>query len=223
MASRIGEILRIPYGGAQVGTLAVELDRRAGAPLRLSDGPYPFAEPPDLVRLTSLADRLAILREHLQSLCGLWDKLAHLFLAAYFARIATAIAANEPELTALAARSGGLFAPPDWSFSALRPLPQAHLGAPPVRVDFAFWTGVALVAIDLQGSGSPRKQRQEELARLREQGVTVVAVPGGALQAEGEALLARLLPAPFQKFWAGVGLPSSPFGPETLAQIRPAD
>jgi hypothetical protein len=224
MAGADHETMMIPYGRAKLvpdarGEPVVAV--RAGRPLRLSDGPYPFAEPPDLIGLSSRADRLEILREHLQALCGVWDRPAHGFLAAYFGWIGAAIAGGETELAALAQRAGGLFAPADWSFAALRPLPQAHISAAgaAVRVDFAFWTGTGLIAIDLQGSASPRRQRQEELALLAAQGVVMVALPGAASQAAGAAVFDRLLPAPFHRFWRGVALPSGPFGPQALDEI----
>jgi len=221
MSSRSCEIL-IPYGRANAASAGPALHIVAGATLRLSDGPYPFAEPPDLIGAATTAARLDLLRDHLHTLCRPWDKLAQLFLDAYFARIAAAIAAADGELRALAAASGGLFAPEHWSFSALRPLPQAHLppgdGAP-VRVEFAFWTGERLIAIELEGSGTPRKARRDELARLEAVDALLVRVPGAALQEQGERLLAALLPPPFQRFWDGVTLPSGPFGPDALGEI----
>jgi hypothetical protein len=199
---------------------------RRGAALRLADGPYPFPEPPDLIRIASVPDRLALLCEHAQSLCGVWDRPAREFLAAYFAFIAAALAAAEPALAAHTEAMGGLFASADWSFAALRPLPQGHVDAaaeaPPVRVDVAFWTGTALVAIDIRGSASPRRQRLDELQRIAAAGVQVIDVPAQPLRTEGAALLARVLPAPFQRFWEGVHLPRSPFGPN-LDDIRRAD
>ncbi len=212
----------IPYGRARPGDAGPALSLGAGAKLRLADGTYPFAEPPDLVRATSVADRLDILREHLASLCGPWDRLAALFLATYFEWIASSLAAATPELEATAARAGGLFAPEDWSFCALRPLPQAHLPAgegAPVRADFAFWTGASFVALDLQGSAAPRRQRRDELQRLAASGVALVAVPGAALQQERALLLARVLPQDLQRFWADVPFPAGPFGPGELGGL----
>jgi len=217
----------IPYGRAKLapgdpGEPAVRV--RAGAMLRLSDGPYPFPEPPDLVRIVTTADRLALLNEHLQSLCSVWDRPAQAFLDAYFRWIDRTIAANAEALAAVSARTGGLFAPADWSFAAPRPLPQAHLcpdAGPPVRADFAFWLGDGLLAIELRGAGT-RRQRQEELARLAAAGIAVLALDAVALQRDGAALLASVLPPPFQRFFAGLLLPASPFGP-ALDEIRAAD
>ncbi len=220
------DTITIPYGRAKIAA-----DDRAGPAvtlfpgraLRLSDGPYPFDEPPDLIRATTTPERLALLSQHLQSLCDLWDRPARLFLETYFQFIAAAIDVGATEIAAQARRVGGLFVPADWSFAALRPLPQAHLavsgGAAPVRVEFAFWTGAATIAVTLEGSASPRRQRREELALLAAAGVAIVAVPVASLQQDGARLLARLLPAPFQRFWHDVSLPASPFGPPALDEI----
>jgi hypothetical protein len=219
MPSLSREVVRVPYGRTEVASAGPEVALVAGAPLRLCDGPYPFAEPPDLIGLATRDQRLALLGEHLASLCAPWDPLARAFLDAYFAGIAATLAREADALAALAARSGGLFAPEDWSFAALRPLPQAHLAAgagAPVRVDFAFWTGAGFVAIALEGSATARKQRLEELARIVDSGVVLVRVPGLALKREGADALARLLPRAFHRFWEGVLLPSSPFGPDAL-------
>lgn len=203
--------LIISYGAAAADPAAptIVVDRAGGGPLRLADGPYSFPEPPDLFRLATTQERLDFLREHLESLCGLWDKRARLFLDAYFDHIGIVLDAAAP---VLAARAGGLFAPRDWSFSALRPLPQAHL-AGAVRVDFAFWTGAGLIAIELLGSATPRRPRQAELTQLREGGVAVIALAMGDLQRDGAGLLARALPAPFHDFWRAAPLPVSPFVP----------
>jgi len=218
----LGEETRISYGRFRAGDAGPELRVAMGAKLRLSDGPYPFAEPPDLVRATNVEDRLDLLREHLRSLCGPWDRLAALFLDAYFEWIAASVAAAAPELHALVSRAGGLFVPRDWSFCALRPLPQAHLPAgegAPVRTDFAFWTGAFFIAIDLQGSAAPRRQRRDELARLAAAGTMLVTVPGGALQQERARLLERVLPPEMRRFWADVPLPAGPFGPDALGEL----
>lgn len=217
MPSRDRDAIQLPYGRAKLapddvaGPAARLVPGRA---LRLSDGPYPFAEPPDLIGCATLAARLDLLREHLQSLCDVWDQPSQLFLDAYFGWVALALEGAADELAQAAARLGGLFHAADWSFAALRPLPQAHLapdGGTPVRVEFAFWTGAGFVAVTLEGASRPRRQRRDELARLAAGGIALVAVPGLDLKREGAALLARLLPAPLQHFWRDVPLPMSPF------------
>ncbi len=197
------------FYGAATRDDAQAVSLRRGAPLRLSVGPYPFAEPPDLIRLAPAAARLDFLREHLRSLCGLWARPPLQFLHAYFAWIGTTLAAA-PVVRALAEAAHGLFTPEDWSFAALRPLPAALLpaGDAAVRTDFAFWTGAGVIAIELPGER--RAQRRGELALLSASGVTVVELTSADL-ADGVALGTKL-PADFTEFWRGVPLPRSPFG-----------
>jgi hypothetical protein len=217
--------LVIPYGVPTLagavgdGVPSVSIGRAQRTPLRLWHGPYPFAEPPDLNRLKGTAERLAFIKEHLKSLCGLWARPPLDFLEAYFRWIDAALEAGRAELEA---KGGGLFQPRDWSFAAFRPLPLAHLpvaAGRSVRADFAFWTGDRLAAIELIGESTPRRQRREELGALRQAGIELVEIPHAAL-AGGE--LGALLPQSFARFWDGVELPKSPFGPAALAEIQAA-
>jgi hypothetical protein len=157
----------------------------------------------------------------------LWERLPRLFLELYFRAIAAEIAANRPALAARGAAAGGIFDAGDWSYSALRPLPQAHLplseiaagGPRSVRADFAFWTGVALVAVELVGSAGLTRVRAASLDELRRAGVAVFEISGAMLQREGASGLAAALPAAFHRFWEGEALPSSPFGRAALDEI----
>jgi len=209
--------LVIPYGSGL--RVTVEPHR----PLRLGTMAWDFPERPDLIALVSVADRLDFLRDHLKSLCGLWDKLSRLFLDAYFRDIPECIATNRPALGALAADHGGLFRPEDWSFSALSPLPQARLSAgPETPVDFAFWTGAELHAICIMSSASQNRARREGRARLRDNGIIVTEIPGAELQSGRPGDLIARLPAVFSDFWKTVSLPSSPFRIGALGEILPA-
>jgi hypothetical protein len=229
------DVLVIPYGtsaspldasgAVEPGVPRVLIDRREHRPLRLNNAPYAFAEPPDPIRLAALDERLGFLRDHLLSFCGLWDQLPRLFLTLYFHAVAAAIEANRASLEARAAASGGLFDYRDWSFSALCPLPEAHLplpaGAvvPRLRTDLAFWTGTTLVAVELLGAASTSRERQAALAALRQSGVAVIEIAGSELKRAGERALLVALPAPFWHFWEGETLPSSPFGRAALDEI----
>jgi hypothetical protein len=220
--------LLIPYGvatlalagAANEGMPSVAIGRAQRMPLRLWHGPYPFAEPPDLSRLKGTAERLAFIKEHLKSLCGLWAKPPLDFLEAYFRWIDSNLETNRAELDALATKGGGLFQPRDWSFAAFRPLPLAHLPIAAdrtVRTDFAYWTGDKLAAIELVGEGTQRRQRREELDALRLAGVELAEIPVARLGGD----IAALLPQSFARFWDGIELPKSPFGPAALAEIQP--
>jgi hypothetical protein len=122
----------------------------AGTALRLNSAKIEFGEPPPLQTLVSVADQLAFLRGHFQHECGIWAKHTRLFMARYIDWVDAEIAANRTELAEKLARFGTLYAPEQWSFSALRPLARAHLAAPEtpgatlpdtlVRADIAFWT-----------------------------------------------------------------------------------
>jgi len=191
-------------------------------PLRLSTMAWDFPERPDLIALISVADRLNFLRDHLKSLCGLWDKLPRLFLDAYFRDIPECIATNRPALDALAAAHGGLFRSEDWSFSAVCPLPQARLPAvPETPVDFAFWTGAELHAVRITSSASQDRAQREGRARLRNNGIVVTEIPGAELQSGRPGDLLARLPAVFGDFWKTVSLPSSPFRIGAIGEILP--
>jgi len=197
------------------GTLVVT----RGAKLRLGDGGYSFAEPPDLLRLATTAQRLDFLKEHLQARCELWAKAQRQFLETYFAWIAATLA-REPARGELTALGRGLFAPLDWAFAALRPLPNAFLpvGQTPLPMDFAFWTGAGFAGIELV-TGTVRAQRRAELDALRQAGIALAELAPGDL-AGADALDAKL-PGDLKAFWRGLALPPSPFGPRDLA-IEPA-
>ena len=211
----MADAITIFYGAATRDD-AQAVSVRRDAPLRLSDGPYPFAEPPDLIRLATTAARLDCLREHLRSLCGLWAKPPLAFLDAYFAWIGATLAAA-PAQRALTEAGQGLFAAEDWSFAALRPLPSALLPTSdaPIRTDFAFWTGAGFVAVEL--SGERRAQRRSELARLAAAGVSIIdLVPADLADA---AALGAKLPPEFAAFWRDIPLPRSPFGARGLTIV----
>ncbi len=217
------DLLVISYGSG----LEVRIDRGRREPLRLSTMAWEFPERPDLIALTGRRERLDFLRDHLKSLCGLWDKLPRLFLDAYFRHIDACVEASRATLQDAAECLGGVFAPEDWSYAALCPLPQARLLASDdtadlVPIDFAFWTGEGLYAVDVVGTTTPARSRRDDRARLKAAGVPVLEIPGLDLQQQGAGGLAALLPAPFTDFWKTVRLPSSPFRIGQLDEILPA-
>lgn len=214
-----GRSLDILYGVAEPGPAAPSVRVVRGVPLRLWEGPYPFAEPPDLIRLTDVAQRLDFLRDHLQSLCGIWAGSLRIFLAAYFRWVGSVLAANQAAVERQT-EGGGLFQAADWSFAAFRPLPSAHLPANggTIRVDITFWTGERLVAIELIGGGTLRAKRQAELDALRAAGVALCEIPVAGLDG---AVLDQHLPPDFARFWQGIALPRSPFGGTVPMAILP--
>ena len=103
----------------------------------------------------------------------------------------------------------------DWVFDAMMPLPQAHLYqndplqdsfqfAPSrmMKVDFAFWTGKRLVAIEIDGSshaGSDAHIQKDRL--LQRSGVHVVHILNSELAKYGIKVIERLLPQEITSFW----------------------
>jgi hypothetical protein len=209
--------LVISYGNG----LGVTLEPQK--PLRLSTMAWDFPERPDLIALATVPQRLDFLRDHLKSLFGLWDKLPRLFLDAYFREIAESIARNRPALEAAAAARGGLFRPEDWSYAALCPVPQARLpAAPEAPVDFVFWTGEELHAVEIASAASESRHRRDNRARLRKSGISLIELAGSELASGRPGDLASRLPADLREFWRSDALPSSPFRVGSLDEILPA-
>jgi len=218
--------LIIPYGIAEwrpdANAPQVVIDTEARDPLRLNDGPYDFAELPPAAGTGTVAERLAILCCHLTELCDQWAKRPRQFMALYFRFIDAVIAADRPALEAHVQRFGGLFTAEDYVFSALRPLPRAHLPVASdarVRVDFAFWTGARLVAVDITGDEAQRPTWQERGRQLEAAGVQRIEIAGSAVAEEDPGLLRAALPPEFAAFWRSEPLPSSPFRAASLGDI----
>jgi len=191
--------------------------------LMLSNMAWDFPERPDLIALTTVSQRLDFLRDHLKSLCGLWEKPPRLFLDGYFRDIAECIARHRPALDALAAAHGGLFRPDDWSYSALCLLPLARLpAAPETPVDFAFWTGESFLIVDIVGTATRSRGHRDGPARLRALGISVIEIAGTEIESDRPGDLASRLPAEINGFWRTDVLPSSPFHVGSLGEILPA-
>ncbi len=187
--------------------------------LRLYDGPYDFIEAPPLQDLADPAAQLEYLRAYSDRHCSLWGKFQKLFVARYFAFVSDEIERSRRALEDRVAAFEGLYHYRDWLFSALRPLPQAHLclsdgGPPPVRVDFAFWTGAAVLAVDLVGVETAGPAQVERAGRLLDAGVERVALSHAALRS-GD--LADHLPPALLGFWEHDPVPCGPFVPGMLA------
>lgn len=103
----------------------------------------------------------------------------------------------------------------DWVFEAMMPLPQAHLYqsdpladefhfAPNrmMKVDFAFWTGKRLVAVEIDGSshsGSDAHIQKDRL--LQRSGVHVIHILNQEISKHGMKVIRRLLPTEITQFW----------------------
>ncbi len=219
--------LLIPYGTAEWRPetrgpqIAIETDARD--PLRLNDGPYDFAELPPAAGTGTVAERLAILRDHLTEFCDQWAKRPRQFVALYFRFIDHVIAADRAAIDTHVAKFAGLFTADDYAFSALRPLPRAHLpvaGDAHVRVDFAFWTGERLVAVDIAGDEARGSAWEGRARQLEAAGIQRTEIPSAAIAKDDPDVLRKALPPEFAAFWRSEPLPSSPFRGTALGEIE---
>lgn len=107
-----------------------------------------------------------------------------------------------------------------WIFDALLPLPQAHLyQANPLddhytfaptrmmKVDFVFWTGKRLVAVEIDGGSHLGSEAHVEKDRLLQRaGVQVVHILNSEIRKYGIKVVERLLPDEITLFWKSVEL-----------------
>ncbi len=193
--------MRIPFGLDRLPrdpTLrSVEVGR---SPLRLNTEPVP----PDVMPLATgdHAARVTAALAWLESLCGDYAPLRRQFIAAYFRFAASVIDAHRTELMAWLQRYDGLYAPEDFLWSALRPLPRGWVpvGEHLLPADMVFWDGVQPLAIELAARDTDRQRA------LHAANVVIMRIEPTAFDR-----LDALLPPSFHRFWDGERLPSSPF------------
>ena len=200
-----------------------------GKALRLNSGGLVFGSPPPLATMPAVADQLLFLRGHFQHHCGIWAKSARLFIERYFEFIEMEIAAHRAELEIRLERFGSLYIPEHWAFSALRPLPRAHLEAPEnpgetppeslVRCDIAFWPAKGAVAIELVGTTTRGATEEKWRARLETADIRVIEIRPEQL-ADSDSFRA-CLPDDFRKFWHQEALPAGPFRADAGPLVLP--
>jgi hypothetical protein len=188
--------LRIPYGFDRLPRDPNLRSAEVGdESLRLNSEPVP----PDSMPLSvgDHAARVTAAIDWLCSQCGDYAPLRRQFIASYFAFIAAEIEAHHAELVERLKPFDGLYAPEDFLWSALRPLPRAWvpMGDRLLAADMVFWNGTQPIAIEL---GARETERERAL------------VAAGVLVHRVEPGMPRL-PDEFRGFWQGTTLPSSPF------------
>ena len=186
--------MRIPFGLDHLPRRIALDDTRlrsvsvGTAPLRLNTEPLP---PDVLVAAADHPARVVAAVGWLHDLCGDYAPPRRQFIAAYFDLIAAHIAEHRAELAAALSRYDDIYAPEDWLWSALRPLPRAWLPADErlLPADIAFWDGTQALAFERD---SPRQ------SLLRKAGIPII-----------ESIAE--LPDTFRHFWRSQTLPMSPF------------
>jgi hypothetical protein len=207
----------------------VVVDIAKHGPLRLNSGQYEFMEPPNHRELADPADQMAFVLNHIKIQCDLWSKFQKLFLDRYFEFIAGQVEENKGQLQELISPFGLLYQPRDWMFSALRPLPQAHLFVSKtdteyspddlIAADFGFWGADGGIALYLSNSPNRNAARQKRYDRLEAAGINVVEIDQNNLQPDKQGMFEDQLPDDFRTFWEGEPFPSGPFKSDVLAQI----
>jgi len=215
-------LLRIPYGVSEYSPGSRTLEAAVATPLslRLNNSRYEIDELPEAARSGTVAERLAYLRDYHEELCGDYARRPRQFIALYFRLIDAVMAATRPALEEKAARFGGLFGWQDYAFSALRPLPRAHVPTDGgfERADFAFWTGPRLVVIDLAGE-TRGPSWSERCRRLETAGASLIELPTTALVGDDPQKLQDFLPPEIAVACLQESMPSAPFKTAPLGEI----
>ena len=121
------------------------------------------------------AARVNAMMRWLNGSCGDYSPPRQRFIAGYLRAVSDHLHAHHDELAAGLQRYDGLYAPRDWLWSALRPLPRAWVRADgrPLPCDVAFWDGEHVMAIELAA------QETERSAELCSSGIEVPACRRG--------------------------------------------
>jgi hypothetical protein len=174
------------------------------APLRLNSEPVPADAMPAVIG--DHAARVVAAQEWLQGQCGDYAPLRWQFVASYFGFVAAHLAAHRVELAEHVKPYDGLYAPEDFLWSALRPLPRGWVPTQGqlLPADVVFWDGAQAVAIELSARETDRQKA------LQAAGIAVYRIEPNMLAGD-PVQLAQILPKNFQRFWRGQALPSSPF------------
>ena len=158
---------------------------------------------------------IEIIRNHFRDKCELGTDYEKKFIDLYFeycadkTTVPAYLSGREPK---------DLGAPYDddaWIFEALLPLPQAHLyqenpleghfsfvPSRMMKVDFVFWTGKRLVAVEIDGGSHIGSDAHVEKDRLLQRaGVHVIHILNSEITKYGKTVIERLLPQEVTDFW----------------------
>jgi hypothetical protein len=210
----------------QSETPCVYIDKASEWPIVMTD--FPEAFPQEFSRGKEYDDPIAafeFIRNYLKKNCEIQTDAEQRFLDLYFSYILDQVILSKKNLPE-SWRSQVPYNNPHWLFRALMPLPQAHLYLEDpfgdrfqflpekmVKVDFAFWTGTEIVAVEIDGPshiGSPNHVTKDRA--LVRAGVHVVHILNNELMEYGEKAINRLLPDSITLFWRHTSENFNPLG-----------
>jgi hypothetical protein len=208
-----------------------EFELGSTPPFRLGTDDDLRFPPSFLADLPDTAGKLARLKADVSRDFDMFAKNPRRLLDLYFDFIMARLDEETAELERRLQSLGGLFRVEDWAFSALRPMPNAAIfdaddpeAASAIAIhDMAFWTGRAVLAIRLRGSGTPSPRETEACKRLLATGVRIVTIPVQELAAGIGIFSQSRFPAEFLSFWQGAPYPCSPFRPQGLTRSLSLD
>ena len=192
------------------------IDAGAGRPLKLNNGRYGGDFP------AGSADPFDAIRQHLSGLCGTWSRTPQRFLEHYFTEVEAVVEEARDELSLILSPYHGLFTYRDWRYSAPKPLPRAFLPLSDafLQVEFAFWLGDRLLAVQSELGALTPRAAAERTARLARAGIESVSYGLADLVPGNRALLTQILGRQGLAFWSGEILPAGPLRPDVP---RPLD
>lgn len=195
-------------------TPLVYINRSEKKALRLRDFLEVF--PGDFPSLLEQPEALEFIREHLKKTCNLDTDFEKRFLDLYFAHCSSTA---EPTKWELQHHNREKLPPPkndpDWVFDALLPLPQAHLYSNDplrenysfvpdrmVKIDFAFWTGTEILAVEIDGSSHVGSESHVQKDRMLQRvGIPVFHILNAELLKHGQRVITHLLPPSVTHYW----------------------
>ena len=200
----------------QSDTPLAYIDRSQQIALRLRN--FTNVMPGDWPPVFDAHEALAIVQKSLRENCEVSTDSERRFLDLYFDYIRKSMA-PPTYLTRSQTERKSWRAPydnDDWMFEALLPLPQAHLYqsnplddtfsfAPNrmMKVDFAFWTGKRILAIEIDGGSHIGSEAHIEKDRLLQRsGIHVVHILNSEIAKHGMKVIERLLPPELTRFWS---------------------
>ena len=199
----------------QSDTPLAYINKAAKTPLRLDQ--FKKIVPGDFPEVEDSEEALAFILEHLKSKCEVATAHERKFLDLYFKYISEKVAPPPYLKSTKKKRSeyGNPYNNAAWVFQALFPLPQAHLyQANPLedtfafapnrmmKVDFAFWTGLRFIVVEIDGDSHIGSQSHVQRDRLLQRaGVLVIHILNSELDKYGLKAIEKLLPSEITKFW----------------------